>query len=166
MQRLLLHLTIALSAALVLFFILIGTHFIGTRETPISLSIVAIEYREKAEVTFSIARKEHVSIVTIKNTGNDLVRVSIPELWKQREVHGTSVSAARPTSERFGFVRWLISPRASVSFTIEDVPTALEFTSPSKGIAAINLVTVDLRNGEKKQETILLHGERKVELWE
>lgn len=167
------HLTVAGSAMVVLLlmsafdsskFATLLSFASVSQQTTVSETI-GLEYTKPATVTMMIARKSGAGLVTITNTSDSAIKMSLPQHWGRMEVKGGLLSDVIAELPSFGYVRWTIPGNVTVTYSASEVPTTINFESPSSMTAAIHLTTVDLPSNDAQSKVVLLQKKASVQLW-
>ncbi len=127
---------------------------------------IGLEHKNPLTLSLVIARKSEIGYVSILSGSDEQIRISVPSTWKRIEVSGAPLSAFIQDIPVIGYTRWTLPPGAGIKMTLDNVPTALFFESPSESTTEIDLQTIDLDGsvGTEKR-VILLKDKALARLW-
>ncbi len=125
---------------------------------------IAIEHSESASISLDVSERHGAAILEFTNESSSSLMLSLPDVWKRREVRGARLDDVEQTSTGLGFIRWRLPPHATVSFLAQQMPVHLIAHHPSSALLKIQLSRVDLATDSVTHDTILLQGERE-DLW-
>lgn len=129
---------------------------------------IGIEHEStNASAVMILARKGPVGYASVENTSPAAIAISLPQTWKRAEVTGATISEVQAGTPEFGMIRWTLPAGAGMKLFFTDVPSTLQFLSPSQGTIAVTLHAIDLVNNTHNTSVVLLQQSGNAEnLWE
>lgn len=94
-----------------------------------------------------------------------LTYVSIPTVWKRREVWGVPVAAVTEEGGGFGFFRWHLPPKGHMAFFARPSPPTLLLENPATSHLTLKIRILDLDRNHTNTRTILIDKESQKVLW-
>lgn len=134
-------------------------------KTPIN-RIIGIEHDGPASLTVVLARKNTAGLVSLENTSNAPVYVSLPDNWNRTEVTNTTIDKVTSSKTQYNFLRWTLPAKAGMKMLLPEVPSSFTFLSPTESnTVALTIHSVDVVDGTKETQVILLQKQAVAKFW-
>ncbi len=134
-------------------------------KTPVN-RIIGIEHDGPASLTIVLARKNTAGLVSIENTSNAPVYLSLPDNWNRTEVSNTTIEKVTNTKTQYSFLRWTLPAKAGMKMLLPEVPSSFTFLSPTgTSTVALTVHSVDVVDGTKETQVILLQKQAVAKFW-
>ncbi|HRH93137.1 MAG TPA: hypothetical protein PKV72_01250 [Candidatus Peribacteria bacterium] len=127
---------------------------------------IGLEHDGPADLSLLVARKGTLGYVEVSNTSNAPLKLSLPETWQRNEVRGGSIWLVTEEDPEFGYIRWMLPPKMSMTMKAKTAPDVITFHSPSGQTASIRVKSVDLTTDAKNERTLLFQTVAQVKLWQ
>jgi len=124
---------------------------------------MGIEHARPLIVALTLSTNGTSGIADLRHDATDPIFVSLPSDWTTREVKG-ALEAVKSDPPVFGFTRWTIPARTSISFSVPHPPASVLMHNPSGLPLQIKLTRVDLTT-QKTERDVILIKDVSVELW-
>lgn len=131
---------------------------------PQAISEIGIEHLSPLTLSVAASTGRGRGILEITHDGVEVVSVSVPETWEQREVRDGSLTDVPSDPPTFGFRRWNIPGSVTVSFLLPSVPDELTVHNPSGISLKIRLTRVVL-DTEEVERNVILVKDAAARLW-
>ena len=125
---------------------------------------LGIEHSAPLALDIDMSTRDGKSIVDISHGAEEMIFVSVPDLWERREVRGSTLDAVVSDGTTFSYRRWHLPAGASVSFRVPYIIESMELHDPSETPVKVTLTRVDLNEDTVEHDVILVHDSPK-ELW-
>jgi hypothetical protein len=127
---------------------------------------IGLEYEKSIEAQVDISRSGEKGYVIVHGDPVQLMKISLPASWHRTEVSGVPLKDVTAEPPLFGFVRWTLPPKATMSMNIPAVPDMLSLETPSPGRATVTINAIDVEAHSIAPQVILLQRKSLVHLWE
>jgi len=124
---------------------------------------MGIEHARPLIVALTMSTNGSSGIVDLRHDSSDPIYVSLPSDWTTREVKG-SLDAVKTDPPTFGFTRWTIPSRTSISFSVPHPPASILMHNPSGIPLQVKLTRIDLTTQMTERDVILIK-DVSVNLW-
>ncbi len=129
----------------------------GMRPEP-GTADVGIQLTEAAAVTFTVGTRGDVRLIEIAHGGDKPVGISVPDTWTRTEVRGVPLSAVTEDEPSLGYVRWMLPPKAVVSFRSLSPFSGIRVHNPSDLPLTARMTAVDLDTKTTFTDSRILQG--------
>ena len=160
------HVTIAAAAGvlLLLLFVTQSQSLLGS-VTKGSPAEIGIEHTESVALDIALAiGADGSGIIELAHDASETAQISVPDDWVLREVRGKALSEILSDPPSFGFTRWHVPAKATLSFRVPQIPSSLSAHNPSSAPLKIKLTKVDLES-EKVERNVVLLKEARAKVW-
>ncbi len=146
----------AIVAALVLAMASAGNRMASVVQEP---AVIAVEHGTPLKLTLTVGEGKMPGMLDASHDGTGPVKLSVPSGWTLREVRNAALKDVPADPPSLGFTRWVLPPRAVLSFSLPAPPTGLTVMNPSGIPLHVTLTRVDLAKDTAEEETFLLTEE-------
>lgn len=117
---------------------------------------LGIEHTQPMTLSLTLTKNDTQRMVDILNDAKETIAVSVPENWKRGEVRGATLLQITADAPSFGYIRWHLPAKASVTFATNNPFDQLNMHNPSGVLLNIRLTTVDLQKNTGDHQVYLV----------
>lgn len=161
------HIILSLGALIALFGIATQTieHSPGLKTALRNNTVdIGIEHSMPLSLRMEYSVHNDAAIMRIGSDATETISISLPEEWQRGEVSGASLSDLRKDDPTFGYVRWHIPQKTTLTFRISKVPDHLVLHNPGTSPLKLSIAKVNIQTGEVERD-ILLIRDSTVVVW-
>ena len=125
---------------------------------------IGIEHSEPLAVRMEYSVRNTHGIMRIGSNSSETISISLPEQWERGEVTGAPLSQLRKDSPMFGYVRWHVPEKTTLTFKIPKVPEHMVLHNPSTAPLKLTVAKVDLETGTIEKDVLLVRDST-VPIW-
>jgi hypothetical protein len=125
---------------------------------------IGIEHSQPLSVRMEYSVRNTNGIMRIGSDSSETISISLPEQWERGEVTGAPLSALRKDDPMFGYTRWHVPEKTTITFKIPKVPEHIVLHNPSTAPLKLTVAKVDLETGAIEKD-ILLIRDSTVPIW-
>jgi|GEM_PF-1040561 hypothetical protein len=125
---------------------------------------IGVEHLSPLSLYVEVGRLSNSAMIDIFSDGDEVVKISVPDDWRLREVRNATVADITSDEPTFGFSRWYLPPHSGASFYAFNGPESILLHNPSGVQLKVNVVNIEIE-AETVERNIILVTDSSVKLY-
>jgi hypothetical protein len=125
---------------------------------------IGVEHLSPLSLYVEVGRLSNSAMIDIFSDGDEVVKISVPDDWRLREVRNATVADITSDEPTFGFSRWHLPAHSGVSFYALNGPESILLHNPSGVQLKVNVVYIEIE-AETVERNIILVTDSSVKLY-
>lgn len=117
---------------------------------------IGIEHTKSMTLSIQITKNDALRLIEISNDVLEPIALSTPEDWKRGEVRNVPLKSVIGAEPSFGYTRWTMPAKATVSYKTKHPFEHLNIHNPSGVPVKIRLTIVDLQKNTGDHQVYLV----------